>query len=121
MATKLDAPPNDWRASVPRYSAENLTKNHKISNIMAELAAKYDSTPAQLALAWLFAKAEELGATVIPIPGTTKVHNALYNMKATAINFSDPEDMKTLESLADLVAGARGTEAYMKMSLEGQK
>jgi len=72
-------------------------------------------------LAWLFAKVEELGVTVIPIPGTTKVHNALYNMKATAINFSDPEDMKTLESLADLVAGARGSKEYMNMSLESQK
>lgn len=122
LATKLDAPPADWRASQPRYSAENLAKNHKISDILTDLAQKYESTPAQLALAWLFAKAEELGVTVIPIPGTTKVKNALSNMKATTVNISDPEDMKTLESLAGLVAGERGNEQYMKLgTIENQE
>jgi aryl-alcohol dehydrogenase-like predicted oxidoreductase len=98
-----------------------LKKNQKISDILGDLAEKYDSSPAQIALAWLFAKAEELGVTVIPIPGTTKVKNALSNMKATKVDISDPEDMKTLETLADLVAGERAGESYLKMGIESQK
>jgi aryl-alcohol dehydrogenase-like predicted oxidoreductase len=121
LATKLETAPSDWRASLPRYSAENLKKNQKISDILGDLAEKYESSPAQIALAWLFAKAEELGVTVIPIPGTTKVKNALSNMKATKVDISDPEDMKTLETLADLVAGERAGESYLKRGIESQK
>lgn len=85
------------------------------------MATKYsnDCTPAQLALAWLFAKAEELGVTVIPIPGTTKIPNALSNIKATTLDVNK-DDVKTLESLAGMVAGARGNESYVKIGIEAQ-
>lgn len=123
LATKVEAPPNDWRSSVPRFSAENLAKNAKITDILHEMATKYnngDCTPAQLALAWLFVKAQELGVMVIPIPGTTKISNAMSNFKAAALDITT-EDAKTLESLANMVAGARGDESYVKIGIEAQK
>jgi aryl-alcohol dehydrogenase-like predicted oxidoreductase len=119
LATKLEAPPSDWRAT---YSQENLEKNRKFTDILEDVASKYGCTPAQMALAWLFQNTEEqLGVTVVPIPGTTKIENAMSNVKATEVNISSPEDMKTPESLAVMVSGECGPEGYMKMGIEAQK
>lgn len=119
LATKVEAPPDDWRATVPRYSKENLEKNQKIMDTLQELSAKYDCTTAQLSLAWLFKKAEELGVCVVPIPGSTKLNHALSNLEATKVNISDHEDLQTLEALAEQVVGARASEHYINMSIEG--
>jgi len=119
LATKLEAPPNDWRANHPRFFKENLEKNQTIADILQELATKYNCTTAQLALAWLFHRANTLGVAVVPIPGSTKLHHALGNLEAAKVVISDPEDVKTLESLAEKVSGARANEQYMDMSIEG--
>jgi aryl-alcohol dehydrogenase-like predicted oxidoreductase len=101
--------------------SENLAQNQKIADIVQNIADKYKCTPAQLALAWLFQKAENMGVSVFPIPGSTKIHNALGNLEATKVKITDDDDMKTLESLADQVAGARGPEWYMQRAIESQK
>jgi aryl-alcohol dehydrogenase-like predicted oxidoreductase len=41
-------------------------------------------TPAQVALAWLLARA----AWIVPIPGTTKVHRLQENLRAAAVELS---------------------------------
>lgn len=120
LATKVEAPPKDWRATNPRYSPENLEANQKIIEKVQTLAAKYESTAAQLSLAWLFHKANELGVTVVPIPGTTKLVNAHSNFGSVQIAIAD-EDSKGLESLACLVAGERGDKGYLSVSIENQK
>jgi aryl-alcohol dehydrogenase-like predicted oxidoreductase len=63
-------------------------------------------------LAWLFHKANELGVTVIPIPGTTKLDNVANNMGSVTINVKD-EDSAVLEGLAERVVGERGNEWYV--------
>jgi aryl-alcohol dehydrogenase-like predicted oxidoreductase len=120
LATKLEAPPDDWRADLPRYSKENLEKNKALFDTVQALSTKYQCTPAQLSLAWLFHKANELGVTVIPIPGTTKLDNVANNVGSVTINVSD-EDSAVLEGLAERVAGERGNEGYMSRSIESQK
>ena len=117
LAAKVEAAPQDWRASLPRYQAENLAVNNKIVEIMEEISQKYDCTPAQLALAWLFQKANNLGVAVVPIPGTTKLDRAKSNAESTKIDI-EQVDMEKLEGLADMVAGARGGESYIKSGFE---
>jgi len=119
LATKLDAPPSDWRASLPRYSQENLEVNRKIQSTVEQLARKYKCSAAQLSLAWLFHKAQELGVSVVPIPGSTKLQHATSNLEATKIAVSD-NDCRELEKLADQVAGARATESYVSIGIEAQ-
>ena len=46
-----------------------------------ELAKQYDATPAQVALAWLLARAQ----VVLPIPGTSSVAHLEENMAAAAL------------------------------------
>ena len=120
LASKLEQPPNDWRASLPRYSKENLEKNQSIIDKISDLSKKYNCTPAQLSLGWIFHKAKELGVTVVPIPGSTKITNATSNAGSVKITISDA-DTELLESLADQVAGARGDEWYMSLSIENQQ
>eukprot|EP00567_Pseudictyota_dubia_P015108 CAMPEP_0197434938 /NCGR_PEP_ID=MMETSP1175-20131217/2590_1 /TAXON_ID=1003142 /ORGANISM="Triceratium dubium, Strain CCMP147" /LENGTH=334 /DNA_ID=CAMNT_0042963823 /DNA_START=61 /DNA_END=1065 /DNA_ORIENTATION=+ len=120
LASKVEVAPNDFRATVPRYSAENVGKNKEVVGSVHDIAEKMGGTAAQVSLAWLFHRAKELGVTVVPIPGSTKEKNALGNLKSTQISISD-EDEKVLESLAAKIAGDRAPEWYMNMSHETQK
>jgi len=120
LAKKMEAPPADWRSTQPRFLKENMDANQKIFEKVQELGSKYNCSAAQLSLAWLFHKAHELGVTVIPIPGSTKVQNASNNLGAIKVDISD-EDCGELELLADQVAGARGNEQYMSRSIETQE
>lgn len=84
------------------------------------LSTKYDCSTAQLSLAWLFHKADELGVSVIPIPGSTKIRNAASNLGAVDIKISYA-DCRVLEGLAGQVAGERGNEGYIARAIESQK
>lgn len=53
----------------PRFQKENFPKVQTLLKTFAEIGAKHNASPAQIALAWLLAQ----GDNVIPIPGTTKV------------------------------------------------
>ena len=121
LASKIDIIPSDWRSALPRYSGDNFKANQNVSSIVADLASKHDCTPAQLALAWLFHKAKTMGVTVVPIPGTTKIPNAVSNMEAVNVTITDENEMKTLEGLADLVAGGRYDDGHLQMTIEGQQ
>jgi aryl-alcohol dehydrogenase-like predicted oxidoreductase len=119
LASKIEVPPNDWRATLPRFAKENLAANQKVSDLVQQIAEKYQCTSAQLSLAWLLHKGSDLGVNVYPIPGSTKMEHALGNLKASQIDIQ-PADMQELEALADLVAGARATDGYIQMGFESQ-
>lgn len=121
LATKVTETPKDWRGEHPRYSKENLEQNQRIVDQLEALATKYNCSAAQLSLAWLFYKADQLGVSVVPIPGSTKLHHAMSNLESVKIKITDPEDMKILESLADEVAGARANESYLQLGIETRK
>ncbi len=61
-----ELPKNDFRTFTPRFQGENFKENLKIVNRVKEIAQEKNCTPAQLVLAWLLAKSEN----IIPIPGT---------------------------------------------------
>lgn len=112
----------DFRSNLPRYSKDALEANNKIVDKIEELGKKHNASPAQVALSWIFHKANELGVSVIPIPGSTKIKNAENNMGSVKVELSD-EDCKELESLSALVVGDRYAQWGMtnNMSIESQK
>ena len=61
-----DLPEDDWRRSNPRFQEAALRENLHLADRVTELADKRDVTPAQLALAWVLAKGDD----IVPIPGT---------------------------------------------------
>ena len=69
-------------------------------------------TPAQLALAWLLAKGED----IVPIPGTKRVKYVEENFGAADVRLSQSE-IDELESTfpPDAAAGARYTQAMSRL------
>ena len=119
LAVKQEAAPSDWRASHPRYQGENFVTNQSLAEQVHELATKNHCSPAQLSLAWLFHKADQLGVSVVPIPGSAKLAHALSNLEGSKIRIAE-QDMLVLDGLANRVAGERGNEMYMSTSIESQ-
>ncbi len=78
----LDA--KDIRRTMPRFDADNYAKNLRLLGGYQQLAREADCTPAQLALAWLLAKGDD----IIPIPGTTSAAHARENLRAMDVKLS---------------------------------
>lgn len=94
----------DAREQFPRFAAENLDANARLVAKIEEIAVHLGSTPAQLALAWLLARAGELGVTAVPIPGTRKRSRLEENL-AAASRQPGHDTMSALEPLAAAVQG----------------
>jgi aryl-alcohol dehydrogenase-like predicted oxidoreductase len=92
---------NDSRRRHPRFQGENLEKNMGLVSRVARLASEKRETPAQLALAWLLHRGDD----IVPIPGTTKIARLEENAAAANIELSDA-DMARLDQAAPLGAGA---------------
>jgi aryl-alcohol dehydrogenase-like predicted oxidoreductase len=99
---------SDLRRNHPRFAAENGERNAAIVEIVRSVAAKHGATPAQVALAWVFTRGEDL----VPIPGTTKAARVDENAGAFQLRL-DEDDLRRLEGLADRVAGDRYNAAGM--------
>lgn len=107
-----DLAPDDWRRLGPRFQEENFQRNLELVDKVHQLAQTKECTPAQLALAWVLAKAEH----IVPIPGTTKLHRLRENAAAVDIELTTSE-MKEIDRIAtaDAVAGARYPPQAMTM------
>lgn len=100
--TSFDA--TDFRNVVPRFSADNRAANETLVAAIAAIAASYQASNAQIALAWLLAQQP----WIVPIPGTTKLHRLQENARAAAIRFS-AEDLQRIHAAIDniIVQGER--------------
>jgi len=65
--------------------------------VIAEVAARRQATPSQIALAWLLARSER----ILLIPGTSSIQHLEENMAAAAVEL-DEQDMQALESVTHL-------------------
>ncbi len=72
---------DDFRNTLPRFSAENRKANQALVDLLTSLAATRKATPAQIALAWLLAQKP----WIVPIPGTTKLQRLQENIGAAAV------------------------------------
>ena len=78
---------DDFRRMSPRFHDENLDKNLALVAQLRALAEKKRCTPAQLALAWVLAK----GNDVVPIPGTKKRTRLDENLAAAEVTLAADE------------------------------
>lgn len=103
----------DFRAALPRFSAESRAANAPLVEALRGLAARKGVTAAQIALAWCLAKAPN----VIPIPGTTKAARIDENVAAVDLTLS-PADVAAIESTtaAIPVTGARYPEKMQRQT-----
>jgi aryl-alcohol dehydrogenase-like predicted oxidoreductase len=91
--------PSDFRATNPRFAADNLATNLAPVQTLAEMAAAKGCRPGQLALAWLLAQPLD----VVPIPGTKRLHYVQENSAATSVAVSADE----IAYLGDVFAPGR--------------
>lgn len=77
----------DFRSIVPRFNSDNLEANQVVIDVINKFAKQKDSTPAQIALAWLLNQKP----FIVPIPGTTKLNRLEENIGAVNINLSFKE------------------------------
>lgn len=88
---------NDFRSSIPRFSAENRKANQVLVDRLKELADQKNATPAQIALAWLLTQKP----WIVPIPGTTKLHRLQENIEAANIELTAAD----LQEINEVTAG----------------
>ncbi len=107
-----DLPEEDWRRDNPRFQEEALRQNVELADHVVALAQERGITPAQLALAWVYAKGEE----IVPIPGTKRPERLEENVAAFDVKLSD-EDVATLDEAipAGAAVGTRYREADMAL------
>ncbi len=94
----------DMRLGMPRFQGEALNANLELLSAFKGLAREAACTPAQLCLAWLLARAEN----IIPIPGTTNPDHMIENAGGAAITLS-ADVLARVDAVvnAETVAGAR--------------
>ncbi|HKE27937.1 MAG TPA: aldo/keto reductase [Bryobacteraceae bacterium] len=99
-------PPTDWRHSDPRFQGENFDANVRAAETVRQIAARRDATAAQVAIAWLLHKGED----IVPIPGTKRRSFLEENIRAADLPLS-AMDMAALDATLapEVVAGPRYT------------
>ncbi|KIA62817.1 hypothetical protein FG87_23160 [Nocardia vulneris] len=78
---------------------------------MREVADRLRATPAQVALAWVYAQAGRLGVAVAAISGTRSPARLEQNAAALQLTL-DAEALATLDPLSDQVTGERYSSAH---------
>jgi aryl-alcohol dehydrogenase-like predicted oxidoreductase len=86
-------PETDYRRRDPRYVGENFDANVRAAEAVRDLARRKDATPAQIALAWLLAKGDD----VVPIPGTKRRSFLEENAGAADVKLT-PADVAALDA-----------------------
>ena len=112
IRSMADLPEDDWRRTNPRFQEEALQENVALADRVAELAEQRSIRPAQLALAWVTAKGED----IIPIPGTKSPRRLEENAAAAEIQLSE-EDIAELDDAISpaAVRGNRYPEQMMSL------
>ena len=109
IRSTADIADDDWRKTNPRFIGENFQRNLAIADEVDAIAAEAGATPAQVALAWLLAKGDDIA----PIPGTKRVDRLEENVAAADIQLSSAQ-LAALDQLTP-AAGDHHNEAQMRL------
>ena len=100
-----DIPATDYRQFSPRFQGENLKQNLALLERVEKLAAEKQCTPAQLALAWLLAKGED----IVPVVGTKRRKYLDENAEAVRVTLTS-EDVARIDQ--ELPPGIAAGDRY---------
>jgi aryl-alcohol dehydrogenase-like predicted oxidoreductase len=104
-----DLDPDDFRRRNPRFEGENFARNLELVDRVREIADEKAVTPAQLALAWVLGRGDD----IVPIPGTKRVRYLEENARAVEVRLSD-DDLARIEEA--FPKGATSGDRYPDMS-----
>ena len=108
--TTFDA--KDFRAGLPRFTAENRKANSTFIDWLKQFAARKHATPAQIALAWVLAQKP----WIVPIPGTKRLERLDENLGALSVHLTT-DDLQEIDRAASQieVQGARYPEHLQRL------
>jgi aryl-alcohol dehydrogenase-like predicted oxidoreductase len=89
---------SDIRSRNPRFTPEAIRANRVVIDLLEEIGAEHNATPAQIALAWLLAQKP----WIVPIPGTRKLHRLEENIGAVNIELTADDLSQIEEAMADI-------------------
>jgi len=89
----------DNRNQLPRFTVEARRANQALVQRLRTIGQRTGATPAQLALAWLLARAP----WIVPIPGTTKASRLEENLRAADIELTR-DDLAEIDGVASEVS-----------------
>ena len=106
------APAGDFRLHLPRFSGENMEKNRRLIQALADFAASKGASPAQVALAWVLHQ----GDGIVPLVGARKRAQLNESLAALDLKLST-DDLAQLESAVGPtdIAGTRYDAAQMRI------
>jgi len=106
-----DLAEDDWRRMSPRFQGDNFQKNLDLVKGIQDLAAEKSCTAAQLALAWVLSRGDD----IVPIPGTKRRSFLEENVAALEVRLG-ADDLARIDTLFPYGAahGSRYPEAAMK-------
>jgi aryl-alcohol dehydrogenase-like predicted oxidoreductase len=100
---------DDFRRHHPRFQGENFERNLDLVERVQEIAREKGVTPAQLALAWVLSRGDD----VVPIPGTKRRTYLEENTRAVTVELTD-DDLARIEEAVP--PGATAGDRYADMS-----
>jgi aryl-alcohol dehydrogenase-like predicted oxidoreductase len=106
-----DLPADDSRRMMPRFQGERFQQNLDLVDRIRQVAGSKKCTAAQLALAWVLARGDD----IVPIPGTKRRTYLDQNMASLEIILSDAE-LQEIDRVipAGIASGTRYPEMGMR-------
>ena len=104
-----DLEPDDWRRNNPRFKGENFQKNLELVKRIEAIAREKGCTPAQLALAWVVSRGDD----IVPIPGVRRIPHLEENVEALRIELT-PRDLARIDEATP--AGVAVGDRYPDMT-----
>jgi aryl-alcohol dehydrogenase-like predicted oxidoreductase len=105
-----DLAADDWRRNNPRFQGENFQRNLDVVGKIEEIAREKGVTPAQLAIAWVLAR----GNDIVPIPGSKSRKHLEENIAAAEIELTR-EELARIDAVAP--KGVAAGDRYPNMAL----
>ena len=104
-----DLDPDDWRRNNPRFQGENFQRNLDLVKKIEEIAREKGVTPAQLAIAWVMSR----GNDIVPIPGSKSRKHLEENAAAADIELT-PAELARIDDVAP--KGVAAGDRYPSMA-----
>jgi aryl-alcohol dehydrogenase-like predicted oxidoreductase len=110
--SRADLDADDWRRTQPRFGDENADRNIALAATVKKIAGEKGVTPAQLALAWVLGRGDD----VVPIPGTKRRSYLEQNAGAAEVALTD-EDLARLAELPEPVGDRYDADGMRAINL----
>lgn len=86
--------PGDIRLNMPRFQSPHFGRNLPLAQAFDGIAEQAGVTPAQLALAWVLSR----GDNIVPIPGTRSISHLVENLQAATVRLK-PDVLAQVEAI----------------------